>query len=327
MGNTQRTKLTMLGESVAETFMGVPALADVSALAADVAVLGASCCTPYRSALEYAQANLGAPRAIREALATWAWAHDRYDFDQGGCVYRDMRARVVDLGDLPLDPGDPAANRGKIQETCAGIVARGAIPLALGGDDSVPLPVLRALEPYPDLTVLQIDAHPDWRDEVHGERYGLSSGMRRASELPFVRRIVQVGMRGLSSAGHSEIRDAKAWGVEFFPAFDVHEKGIGPVIDAIEPGADVFVTIDLDGLDPSIMPAVYVPAPGGLLYWQVVRLVDAVVAKARLRAMAILELVPDNDPEGLGALTAGRIACNAIGALLGNRRDQEFSPH
>ena len=244
MGNTQRTKLSMLGKSDAKTFMGVPALADVSALAADVAVLGAPCCTPYRSALEYAQANLAAPRAIREALATWAWAHDRYDFDQGGCVYRDMRERVVDLGDLPLDPGDPAANRRTIEETCTEIVSRGAIPFALGGDDSIPLPVLRALEPYPDLTVLQIDAHPDWRDEVDGERYGLSSGMRRASELPFVRRIVQVGMRGLSSAGASEVRDAKEWGVEFFPAFEVHEKGIAPVIDAIEPGADVFVTID-----------------------------------------------------------------------------------
>ena len=316
MGKTQRTKLSMLGTSVAETFMGVPALADVSALAADVAVFGAPCCTPYPSALEYAQANLGGPRAIREALATWAWAHDRYDFDQGGCVYRDMPERVVDLGDLPLDPGTAEANRRVIEETCAEIVARGAIPLALGGDDSVPLPVLRALEPYRSVTVLQIDAHPDWRDEVDGERYGLSSGMRRASELPFVRRIVQVGMRGLSSAGAAEISDAQAWGVEFFPAFDVHEKGIAAVVDAIEPGADVFVTIDLDGLDPSIMPAVYVPAPGGLLYWQVVRLVDAVVAKARLRALAILELVPDNDPEGLSALTAGRIACNAIGAVL-----------
>ena len=84
------------------------------------------------------------------------------------------------------------------------------------------------------------DAHPDWRDEVDGERCRLSSGMRRASELPFVRRIVQVGMRGLSSAGHSEIRDAETWGARFFPAFEVHEKGIAPVIDAIEPGADVF---------------------------------------------------------------------------------------
>ena len=112
--------------------------------------------------------------------------------------------------------------------------------------------------------------------------------------------------------------DPRRWfsgrtGVEFFPAFEVHEKGIAPVVDAIEPGADVFVTIDLDGLDPSIMPAVYVPAPGGLMYWQVVRLVDAVVAKARLRAMAILELVPDNDPERLSALTAGRMPATRSG--------------
>ncbi len=152
--------------------------------------------------------------------------------------------------------------------------------------------------------------------EVGGERYGLSSGMRRASELPFVKNIIQVGMRGLSSAGRREVEDAKAWGVHFFPGRAVHAHGVEPILERIEPGANVFLTIDLDGLDPSIMPAVYVPAPGGLLYWQMIDLIDGIVAKARLRAFAIVELVPASDPGGLGALTAGRIASNAIGAVL-----------
>ena len=306
----------MLGASNEKTLMGVPALSDIAALQADIAIFGAPCCTPYLSAAEYAHANLNGPNAIREALATWAWAHDRYDWDQGDYLYEDMNERVVDLGDLPVDMASAERNRKVIQDTCAAVIEKGAIPLALGGDDSIPLPILWAMERLEDITVLQLDAHADWRDEVGGERYGLSSGMRRASELPFVKKMVQVGMRGLSSAGRKEVNDARAWGVNFFPAYDVHDQGIAPILEEIDSGSNVFITIDLDGLDPSIMPAVYGPAPGGLLYWQVVQLIKGVVQKAKLRAFALVELVPANDPGGLGALTAGRIVSNAIGAVL-----------
>lgn len=316
MSNSTRTKLTMLDASDDKTLMGIPGLSDVAALQGDIAVFGAPCCTPYLSAAEYAHANLDGPKAIRAALATWAWAHDRYDWDQGDYLYEDMKERVVDLGDLPVDVASAERNRQIIQATCDTVIEKGAIPFALGGDDSIPLPMLWAMERLEDITILQLDAHADWRDEVGGERYGLSSGMRRASELPFVKKIVQVGMRGLSSAGREEINDARAWGVNFFPACDVHDHGIEPILEQIDSGSNVFITIDLDGLDPSIMPAVYVPAPGGLLYWQVVQLIKGVVQKAKLRAFALVELVPSRDPEGLGALTAGRIVSNAIGSVL-----------
>ena len=316
MPDSTRTALTMLGESNSETFMGVPYLQNMDLLRGDIAVFGAPCCTPYLSATEYANANLEGPSAIRQALATWAWAHDRYDWDQGKCLYVDMKERVVDVGDLAVKMDCAEDNRELIKTTCKTILSTGATPFALGGDDSIPLPMVWAMEGLGDLTILQIDAHPDWRDNVGGERYGLSSGMRRASELSYVKNIVQVGMRGLSSAGTKEVADAKDWGVRFFPGRDVHEHGVGPILDQIEPGARVFITIDLDGLDPSIMPAVYVPAPGGLLYWDVIKLIEGVVEKAQLCGFALVELVPASDPGGLGALTAGRIVANAVGAVL-----------
>ena len=318
MTDSVRTTISHLGAANSETFMGVPRLEDLSELQADVAIFGARCATPYLStALEYSNANLDGPRAIRQAISPWAWAHDRYDWDSGGLPYVDLNDRVVDLGDLPLELDTAPRNRQLIQETTERIVGADAIPFALGGDDSIPIPILWGLENIEDLTVLQIDSHPDWRDEAGGgERYGLSSAMRRASELAYVRNIIQVGTRGLSSAGRQEVDDAKAWGVQFFPGGDVYEHGIDPILEQIEPDANVFITIDLDGLDPSIMPAVYVPAPGGLLYWQVVKLVRGVVEKARLRAFAMVELVPSRDPEELSALTAGRIFSNAIGAAL-----------
>ena len=220
MTDSVRTTISHLGAANSETFMGVPRLEDLSELQADVAIFGARCATPYLStALEYSNANLDGPRAIRQAISPWAWAHDRYDWDSGGLPYVDLNDRVVDLGDLPLELDTAPRNRQLIQETTERIVGADAIPFALGGDDSIPIPILWGLENIEDLTVLQIDSHPDWRDEAGGgERYGLSSAMRRASELAYVRNIIQVGTRGLSSAGRQEVDDAKAWDVQFFPA-------------------------------------------------------------------------------------------------------------
>jgi arginase family enzyme len=82
------------------------------------------------------------------------------------------------------------------------VLDRGAVPFLLGGDDSLPIPMLEAFGAHRGkrLTILQIDAHIDWRDEVGGERLGLSSTMRRASEMGHVERIIQVGQRGIGSA-------------------------------------------------------------------------------------------------------------------------------
>jgi len=309
--------MPMLGASESNTLMGVDGLEDVDQFDADVVIVGVPCATPYAGAAEYSAANLGAPQAIRDGLAMWAGTADRHDWDLGDMPLRGKQGRVRDLGDLATRPNSPEANRALIETTINAIARQGAVPIVLGGDDSVPVPVIKALGSATDnLTILQIDAHIDWRDDVAGERYGLSSVMRRASECPHVRTMVQVGARGLSSAGQKEIDDAKDWGVKFFPARLVHRDGIRPIVDAIPDGADVHINLDLDGLDPSIMPAVFVPAPGGLLYWHVLDIIEAVVAKARIRSMAVVEFVPAKDRDGTAALTAGRIVSVAIGSIL-----------
>ncbi|MER9401482.1 arginase family protein [Mesorhizobium sp. M0615] len=124
------------------------------------------------------------------------------------------------------------------------------------------------------------------------------------------------GARGLSSAGPQEVADAKAWGVRFFPEQAVRQKGIQPILDAIPSGSNVHINLDFDGLDPTIMPAVFVPAPGGLLYWEVVDLIKSVAAKATMCGIAAVEFVPSKDPDGNSALTAGRIISLAIGSIL-----------
>jgi agmatinase len=301
----------MFGAAATDTFLGLERAGDLAALEAKIAILGAPGATPYASVGSYCA---GAPRAIREAIAGYAANLHHFDFDLGGPIFPGL-VSAVDAGDLVCTSEDHGANRAAIRRAVSTLLERGAVPIVIGGDDSVPIPVIEAFQGRGPVTIVQIDAHIDWRDEVGGERWGLSSTMRRASEMGHVERIVQVGQRAIGSARPGDFEDAKAWGASFIPARAVHEHGIGPVIDAVPPGTQVIVTFDCDGLDPSIMPAVIGPAPGGLTYWQSVGILHGIAAKARLAAFDIVEFVPERDVAGLGALTAARIVANALGLV------------
>jgi agmatinase len=309
---TQRPDVgAMFGAPETETFLGLPNAESGAASDAAMAILGAPCATPYRSVGPYCAA---APRAIRQAIAGYAANLHHVDFDLGGPIFPD-RITAVDGGDLPCTETDPAANRAAIRRAVAAVIARGAVPIVIGGDDSVPIPVIEACHERGPLTIVQIDAHIDWREEVGGERFGLSSTMRRASEMAHVERIVQVGQRGIGSARPGDLADAEAWGAIIVPARGVHEHGIAPVLDAVPAGSQVLLTLDCDGLDPTVMPGVLAPAPGGLTYWQALGILHGIAAKARIAAFDIVEFVPERDVAGLGALTAARIIANVLGLL------------
>lgn len=307
---------TMFGAGGAATFLRLPS-ADLGAIDADAVIVGAPCATPYPSVGPYCA---GAAAAIRREINTDTPDRDHMDFDLGGKVLVDGY-RAVDAGDLAWNAEDASGNRDRIRAAVGAILDAGAIPVTLGGDDSIPIPVFQAFEGRGNYTILQIDAHIDWRDEVNGERWGLSSTMRRASEMEHIERIVQAGQRAIGSARPGDHADAVAWGASFVSARDIHSGGIGRVLDAIPAGGDVIVSLDVDALDPAIMPAVIGPAPGGLTYWQVVELITGVAAKARIAGFNLVELMPDRDIQGMSALTAGRIVCVVLGLLARARSD------
>ncbi len=315
-GEAELAKLgTMFGAQDSETFLGLPKCPDLGRLAAGIVVIGADCATPYASVGAYCA---GGPAAIRAAGAAYSANRDHMNFDLGEPIVASGRA-IVDAGDLALDPLQPEKNRRTIRAAMKQILDQGAVPVLLGGDDSVPLPMIEAFggrnKRY---TILQIDAHIDWRDEVGGERLGLSSTMRRASEMAHVGRIVQVGQRGIGSARVADVEDAKAWGVEFVSAREVAAVGIGPVADLIEPDAEVIICLDLDALDPSIMPAVIGRTAGGLSYWQVLELITSVAGKARIVAVDMVEFMPERDIDGQGALVAAQLLAAVLGVVARN---------
>ena len=291
------------------TFAGFP-YSPPSAAAAQIGILGCEHGTLYpgRSLSHTA----GAPLALRRALKGSAIRRDRYDFDLDGVPPGD----AVDCGDVDGDPADAAGNRERITSAVAALLDRTMVPVILGGDDSIPIPVVAAFADRGPITVVQVDAHIDWRDEVDGERFGYSSPMRRISEMPWVERMIQIGMRGVGSARAEEVNAARRWGAHLVRSAEVHRLGLQPVLDLIPPGARCFVTIDCDGLDPSIMPAVIAPAPGGLTYLQVIELLHGIADRASIVGFDLVEFVPGQDPFGHAALTAARIACNAIAAIV-----------
>jgi agmatinase len=164
-------------------------------------------------------------------------------------------------------------------------------------------------------TILQIDAHIDWREIHMGERMGLSSTMRRASEMPHIERIIQVGARGIGSAATQDYEDAVAWGVNFVSACDLHRLGVEAALGLIPEGSDIIICIDADALDPSLVPGVIGRAPGGLSYYQVVDLIKGAAGRGRIAAMDFVEFMPERDVDGIGALTFARVITTALGII------------
>ena len=301
----------MFGSAAGGTFMGIEACEDLDRIDRPVALIGAPCAAPYPSVGAYCARG---PRAIREGMAAFAANLSHHDFDVGGRIFPGETG-ALDCGDLPFDEGDAEGNRARIRGAVSTMLDRNAVPIVLGGDDSVPIPMFEAFAGRGTFTILQIDAHIDWRDEVQGERFGLSSTMRRASEMAQIARIVQVGQRGIGSARRADHDDALAWGVHFVPAREVCANGVAGALRHVPPSPRVIVSIDCDGMDPAIMPGVIGRAPGGLSYWDVIGLLDGVAAKAGIAAVAVVEFMPERDVDGIGALTAGRIVASAMGLI------------
>lgn len=300
------------------SFCDLPVCSDLAVLQADVAVFGAGHGTPYRPGRASHAAN--APQAVRRALEWWSANPEQFDFDAMAPVFGG--ARAVDCGDVPGSLTDGAANRAAITATAEAILDAGAVPLLLGGDDSTPIPLFEAYAGrYDALTVVQVDAHIDWRDEVQGVTHGFSSTMRRASEMPQVARLVQLGARGPGSARRRELEDARAWGARIFPARQLHAEGLAPALAEIPEGGDILLSIDVDGIDPGVVPGVILPAFGGLGWQQMLDVVFGAARRGRIVGIAFVEYAPEADPQRLGAKAIARLACCAIAAVAGATGD------
>jgi agmatinase len=302
---------------VTGTFLGLPAVdpATLAAGDADAVILGVPFGVPYPAPGPAAGCS-EAPAAIRSRSQRLARFVTHHDFDLDGAMLPPGSAyRVVDGGDVAGSPEDGAGNAAATDSAVRQILAAGAVPVVLGGDDSVPIPFLRAYADHGPITVMQVDAHLDFRDEVAGVPDGYSSAMRRASEMGHVERIVQVGLRGVGSARPSDVADARAAGNLLVTASELDERGVAWLLAQLPADALVVVSFDLDGLDPAVAPAVSGVAPGGLSYGQASALLLGLASRNRVAGAVVTEMVPGLDVNELTALVVVRLLTVLIGGM------------
>ena len=297
------------------SFHNFPIETDLDNLDADIAIIGIPFGDPY-SMGEASNDQAFAPTHIRQHCGRALRGLDRYDFDIGGTLLDGKDIKVVDCGDVIGIAKDVAGNHARSEQAIRKILAAGALPIVLGGDHAIPIPVFRAYEGRGPITLIQVDAHVDWRDVFHGVSDGLSSVIRRASELKHVDEIYQIGLRSAGSARLEEVEAALAYGAHLIPDIELQEVGMKTILDRIPDGGNYYLTIDADGVDPTIMPAVAGPAPGGVNYPQMRTLIQGLVKKGNVVGMDIVEITPSRDINGITAVTAGRFICNLIGSAV-----------
>jgi len=310
-----RTKITA---RTAQTFLDFPFTDDFDSLDADFAVLGVPFGMPY-SVETMANDQSNAPDAIRQ-FANYLdidYTRSHFDFDLGGPLLDGQDIKVVDCGNVTADATDHSEHYRRAEEVARKIFSSNTTLITLGGDHGIPIPVMRALEVFrQEITLVHIDAHLDWRDEINGEKEGYSSPIRRASEMPWINQIIQIGIRGIGSARQQEVSDALSYGAQIIDAYEMHEIGIKEVLNRIPDGGPFYLSIDADGIDPTIMPGVMAQSPGGLNWIQSRQLIHGLVKKGPVLGMDLVEIAPSRDVGNITMIHAERLICNFIGASI-----------
>ena len=288
-----------------QSFINLPVCTNWRDLSADAVIFGVPFGKPYLQN-NFPNDQSLAPFALRSASDRIIVEHASINMD-----YEDTRSlangiNFVDGGDIPLVNNDVSAHYLQGEEAVRYAVTKGIIPVTIGGDDGITNPVLRGLDVAGNIALIQIDAHLDWKSERYGEKDGYSSPMRRASELSHVSSIHQIGIRSFGSSTEEEVKVARKWGADIHTARQVHAQGIDRVIKALPKDVKFFITLDVDGLDPSVMPGTVALAPGGLLWWQLIDLLDGISEKGPIIGLNVVELSPKNDLNQISMIGVGR---------------------
>jgi agmatinase len=231
-----------------------------------------------------------------------------YDIDLG---YDASQHGIHTLPDVAPHSGGPQAMVERIEAVVGDLLDGGKFVVTLGGEHTVAVGAVRAhARRFPGLSVLSIDAHADLRDEYLDSPYNHACVMKRIIDLCPV---VQVGMRSVSAGQVSLIRERS---LPFFTPPAYRALPDGPVEIARLLTQDVYISVDLDGFDPSQMAAVGTPEPGGLFWDEVIALLTAVAREKRIVGFDVTELAPDLGPPACAALAA-KLAYRLIGLALG----------
>jgi len=280
--------------------MLAPHFADANAKYEDarIALFG----VPYDRTCSFRGGSRFAPRAIRQA----SWNFESYMMDHGRSI---TEVPFADLGDTPSFGPSSEMVQG-VSKMAADIVGAGKIPIVLGGEHSLAPAVVRAFPK--DVGVLGIDAHLDFRDSYLNDKWSHACSARRCADHVGVEHVVYMGVRSFSE---EEREDLARLGLTFVSVYDIHDRGIGAATEHALKAIDrdkIYLTIDIDGVDPAYAPAVGNPEPFGLVPLQVKRMLR--ILGPHLVGMDLNEVSPAWD-FGQTSLLAARLIREAIMAI------------
>jgi agmatinase len=303
------------------TFCGQPLVLDPDELAGvDVAVVGA----PFDDGTSNRPGARFGPRAIRawDDEGRYGRPHLRSGIDPFALL------EVVDHGDAEPAPGDLPRSHGALAAVLRGVLAAGAMPLVLGGDHSLALPTLRVLAERfgaDGYAVVHFDTHADTGAELYGVRISHGTPFRVAVEEGALlgANIVQIGLRG-TWPGHEDFAWMRDEGFRWHTMDEIDERGLDAVVgDALAHVAGraprVYLTVDIDVLDPAFAPGTGTPEPGGLTTRELRAALRRVGREADLCAADVVEVCPPFDPTGITALAAERAALDILAGMAMRR--------
>jgi len=295
-------------------FLDWPVVTDSAGWSADVALIGIQHSEPYAGDVR-PNDQARAPDCVRLRSEQISYTREQWDFDLNAPLAASL-PRCIDMGNVAWTGGSYDDYSAAISARVRHLWKQGAQVFVLGGDHGVTIPMLDSLDALGEtIHVFHVDAHLDWREEVGGVTRGYSSPLRWASRTPQVTGMTQVGLRQTGSARRLEVESARAYGSHLFTADELHDKGWEPVLATIPTGSAVYVTIDADGMDPTEMPGVMSPSPGGILYREIAPVLRRIARDHRVVGMDVVEIAPSYDSaNGITSIMAGRLIVNVLGA-------------
>lgn len=297
------------------TFAKSPYVEDWDRIDADVAILGA----PFDFGTQWRPGARFGPRAIREASMLFSFGHGGAYDHEDDVTYLDG-VRIVDLGDADIVHTDTMTSHANIETGVRKALAAGALPVVLGGDHSVNIPCINAFSDQAPVHLVQIDAHLDFVDERHGVRYGHGNPMRRAAEKAWVTGLSQIGIRNVSSTAKEGYEAARAMGSDILSVRQFRKLGVETVLARIPANVRYYLTIDIDGFDPSIAPGTGTPSHGGFIYYEMLELIAGLAQRGTIVGIDLVEVAPDYDHTGTTAILAAQLLLNTIGRIMHHRR-------
>lgn len=304
------------------TYCRVPLVLDAAGLAgADVVVVGA----PFDEGASYRPGTRFGPRAIRQAEDV-GMPPSRPHMELGVDPFDLLR--IVDYGDIDAIPADLAASHAALARSVGDILAAGAVPAVLGGDHSLSAPVMRALaDRYgaDGYAVIHFDTHADTGADVYGVRRSHGTPFFVAVDEGWARgdHIFQIGLRGAWPTP-PEFAWMREQGFRWRTMDEVMERGLDAVVaEAIafvhERAPRLYLTVDVDVLDPAFAPGTGTPEPGGLATRELLKAVRTIARETDLAAVDVVEVSPPYDVAGITALAAHRVILEAISGIASQR--------